>query len=135
MEEMFTTRWKKTIGAIPFLIICGMVSYAWFEFTTTDYASTWRQIVALILVLGNAGLYFVRYKQALLLTGLILIAATLNLLAFSSTIVTDRLFIFGIGTPPVQGWSLLLLVIYFGVNYYALINWYLDWREETQRKN
>ena len=63
----------RIISAIPFLIISFAVLYTWFEIITTEYIGTWRHYVALALVAINAVLYFVRYKPAVLLTGLILI--------------------------------------------------------------
>ena len=125
---------RKIISLIPFLIICGIVIHTWVEFITTDYIATWRHYLALIAVAINAALYFVRYKQALLLTGLILILATFNLLSFFYDIKT---WVFGIGplrTLPMELKSLLLLVIYCLVNFNFLINWYLDKKQEKARK-
>lgn len=125
---------KKIIGLIPFLIICGIVIYTWVEFISTDYVATWRHYLALIAVAINAALYFVQYKKALLITGLILLLATFNLISFFNDIQT---WVFGIGpirTFPLQLNSLLLLIIYCLANFNFLINWYLDKKQENARK-
>ncbi|MHA4811560.1 hypothetical protein ACX0G9_25920 [Flavitalea flava] len=124
---------NRLLPAIPFLIISLIVLYTWFEIITTDYMATWRHYVALTLVAINAVLYFVRYKPAILLTGLILILATFNLLSFFSITQTAGLTIMGVSSPEIQLKSLLMLVIYCAINYYLLINWYLDMKEEKAK--
>ena len=91
--------------------------------------------MALALVVINVGLYFVRYKQAVLLTGIILILATVNLLSFFTIIQTSGLTIMGVSTPEIQLKSLLLLVIYCAINFNLLMNWYLDMKEERANKS
>lgn len=125
----------RIISAIPFLIISLVVLYTWFEIITTEYIATWRHYVALALVAINAVLYFMRYKPAVLITGLILILATINLLSFFTIIRTSGLTIMGVSTPEIQLRSLLLLVIYCVINFNLLINWYLDMKEEKAKKD
>jgi hypothetical protein len=126
---------KRIVSSIPFLIISLIVLYTWFEIITTEYIATWRHYVALALVAINAALYFVKYKQAVLLTGVILILATFNLLSFFTVIQTSGLTIMGVSTPEIQLKSLLLLVIYCAINFNLLINWYLDMKEERAKKS
>jgi len=121
---------NRIITAIPFLIISLVVLYSWFEIITMEYIATWRHYAALALVAINAVLYFVRYKPAVLLTGLILILATFNLLSFFTIIQTSGLVIMGVPTPEIQLKSLLLSVIYCAINFDVLVNWYLDMKEE-----
>jgi hypothetical protein len=125
---------NRIIPSIPFLIISLIVLYTWFEIITTEYIATWRHYVALTLIAINAVLYFVRYKPAVLLTGLILILATFNLLSFFTIIQTSGLTIMGVSTPEIQLKSLLLLVIYCVINFNILINWYLDMKEGKAKK-
>lgn len=126
---------KRIVSSIPFLIISLIVLYTWFQIITTEYIATWRHYVALALVVINVGLYFVRYKQAVLLTGIILILATVNLLSFFTIIQTSGLTIMGVSTPEIQLKSLLLLVIYCAINFNLLMNWYLDMKEERANKS
>jgi len=107
----------RIISAIPFLIISFVVLYTWFEIITTEYIGIWRHYVAVLL------------------TGLILILATFNLLSFFTIIQTSGLTIMGVSTPEIQLKSLLLLVIYCAINFNLLINWYLDMKEEKAKKN
>src|SRR5580704_17073165 len=107
----------RIISAIPFLIISFVVLYTWYEIITAEYIATWRHYVALALVAINAGLYFVRYKQAVLLTGIILILAIFNLLAFFAIIQTSYLGFGSVTTPDIQLKPLLLLVIYCVINF------------------
>ncbi|HEX9513364.1 MAG TPA: hypothetical protein VF939_22895 [Puia sp.] len=125
---------KRIISSIPFLIISLIVLYTWFEIITTEYIATWRHYVALTLVAINAALYFVKYKKAVLLTGIILILATFNLLSFFTIIQTSFLGFGSVTTPEIQLKSLLLLVIYCAINFNLLINWYLDMKEGRAKK-
>jgi len=91
----------KLINAIPFLIIRFVVLYSWFEIISTEHIATWRHYVALTLIAINAVLYFVRYKPAVLLKGLILILARFNLPSFFTKIQTSGLTIMGVSTPAI----------------------------------
>jgi hypothetical protein len=82
--------------------------------------------MAVTLVLVNAVLYFLRFKPALLVTGLILILGTFNLLSFTAAIMTFGITIFGIASPGIQWLSLILLIAYCAVNFQILVGWYLD---------
>lgn len=125
---------NRILPSIPFLIISLIVLYTWFEIITAEYIATWRHYVALALVAVNAVLYFVKYKQAVLLTGIILILATFNLLSFFAIIQTSCLGFGSITTPDIQLKSLLLLVIYCVINFNILLNWYLDMKEAKAKK-
>jgi hypothetical protein len=107
--------------------------YTWFEITTTECIATWRHYTALALIGVNMMLYFLRYKQAILLTGAILILATFNLLSFFTIIQTFYLGFWSLTTPGIQLKSLLLLVIYCLVNFNLLANWYLDIKEGLKK--
>ena len=90
--------------------------------------------MALALVLVNTMLYFVRYKQALLLTGIILALATFNLMAFFPAVTTYGLTIAGVNSPEIQMFSLLVLFVYVVINFNFLVDWRLDWKEEKTRR-
>ena len=124
-----TKKRKKIIQSFPFLIICGIMLYSWGEFPFTKYIATWRHYLALGLVILNAILYFVRFREAIALTGAILIIATFNLLSFTTAINTFQLNFLRISTPDMQLSSLLLLILYGFLNFDFLIEWYLDYQE------
>jgi len=60
----------------------------------------------------------------LLMTGAILVLASISLLSFF-IYRSSFLTIFGI-TIPFEGWSFLILIFYVALNFDILINWYLD---------
>lgn len=83
-------------------------------------------------MVANAVLYFTNYKWAILLTGIILLLASSNLLSFYVATDTINFTVFGIQTPDIQYWSFLQLIIYGVINYIMLVDWYLDYREGRQ---
>ncbi|SRR6185437_3528671 len=125
---------QKLIAVLPFIVVCVIMLYTWIEFAANRYLPTWRQYVALALVIVNAVVYFVRFRQAVLLTGIILVLATINLLCFFTFIQTSGITIGSVSTPGIQLWSLLILVGWFAMNYSNLINWSLDKQEAREKK-
>jgi hypothetical protein len=105
------------------------MAYACGEILFTEYVATWRHFLALGLIIFNVILYFVRFRVAIALTGVTLLLATFNLLAFSVVIRTFQLKLFGVLTPEVQLISLLLLIVYCVLNFDFLVEWYLDYQE------
>ena len=127
----------KIIGSIPFLIITVIVLYTWVEIINTDYVATVKHYITLALVVMNGICYFMRYKTAIILTGLILVLSTFNLLSFYVETQTSSIGLnlggTQIRTPEIQLWSLLLLVLYSILNFSTLVNWYLD-KQEVKHK-
>jgi len=121
---------NKIVRVIPFLTIIVIVAYTWFQILTTEYTAMWRHYVALVLILINAALYFWKYNQAIIVTGIILLLGTFNLLSFFTIIHTSYFGFGSVTTPEIQTGSLLLLAIYAVFNLTLLINWYLDFKEK-----
>jgi hypothetical protein len=119
-------RSKKIIATIPFLIVAILGIFTWITFATTEYAATWRQYVGLFMIIANGVLYYFRFKAALLLTGIVLVLATFGLVSFFSVISVWGITLFGVSTPGINGWSLLLLLAYCVVNFNMLVGWYWD---------
>lgn len=116
-----------TLRIIPFLIIFLIISYTCFEILKAEYVFTTKHYLAIALIVINGILYFVRYKIAILLTGIILLLATFNVINIFTSVNLDA---FGIkigdkpiGTPPMQLWSLLILIIYFFINLRYVFTW------------
>jgi hypothetical protein len=127
---------SKYKSAGPFLLVCGIMLYTWGEFLFAgNYLPRWQHWLALVLVAGNGVLYFLRYRTAVWVTGIILLLATVNLLSFFIVISAWWITIGGVSTPDIQPWSLLLLVIYGVVNFSTLTNWYLDRKYGPVEKN
>lgn len=128
----------KLINAIPFLIIVLIMLYTWFEIITTEYLATWQHYLTMILLIINGVLYFVRFRAAVLFTGIVLLLASFNLLTFYTITKTTSIgFNTGgstIATPGIQWWSLLILIVYVFINFNLLADWYLDLKESRNQK-
>ena len=114
----------KLLASIPFLIVAGLLVNTWLKFYTNEYEASPVHYVTLVLIVLNGILLLIRFKPALLMTGVILFFASLGLLPFfiyNSSFLT----IFGI-TIPFEGWSFLIFIFYFAINCNILINWQLD---------
>jgi hypothetical protein len=119
---------------IPFFVLSLIVIFTWFQILTTENAATWKHYAGLSLLIINGVVYFFNHKLAVLLTGLILILATFNLLAFFTITETSFIRVGKIETPEIQLKSLLLLVIYFVINFNSIVDWLLDAKEERAAK-
>lgn len=123
---------KKIISIIPFFIATVFLLYCWEKIIAGENGITFRYTITLVLMVANAVLYFTNYKWAILLTGIILLLASSNLLSFYVATDTINFTVFGIQTPDIQYWSFLQLIIYGVINYIMLVDWYLDYREGRQ---
>ena len=125
---------KSILRVAPFLTIFVIMLFAWYEIATTEYTASAKNYMALILVITNGVLYWLRYKQAILFTGVILVLATFNWLSFftvtQSSYIGINIGSRQINTPEIQWKSLLLLTIYCAINLGFLIEWYLDIKEK-----
>ncbi len=128
---------QKLKAAIPFIIVCLLVLYAWAQIIFTQYAATPVHYITICIVAINVVLYFFRFKAAILLTGAILVLATFNQLSFFAV---TQAFGFGINlgnsqwfTPGIQIWPLLLLIVYGIINFNLLADWYLEAKEKKEQ--
>lgn len=129
---------KKYLKAYPFVVVMSITLSTWIDFIATDDVATFKHYITLALLLANAACYFVKYKQAILITGALLVLATLNLLSFYAK--TNTWYVgFNIGdkqitTPEIQPITLFLLLFYCIVNFNFLIDWYVDVKEAKRNK-
>lgn len=124
----------KIVRLIPFIILWILLITTWISIWKGNYIGTLKHQIALMMLIINLVVYFFRFKLSLMLTGLILILLTFNLIAVSFRIEATS-FYFGIGgielsTPYIQGWSLLLLILYLCIN----LNYVLATLKELKRK-
>jgi len=133
MMNMNITK-KKILLSIPLAIIAGLLTYCWATILSTDTLAGWRHYVGLALFIVLIVLYFKSYKLALAGTGIYLLLATFNVLSMKAVISTSWLRIGSIETPPVQGLSLVLLLLFFILNFDALSDMYLDYKESKAVK-
>lgn len=107
---------KKYLKLIPFAIVCLLVCYTWFIILTTNKVASWKHNAALAIVSINLVLYFIRFSFGLLITGVLLLLATFNIISLLPETASTSYFIViagkEISTPPFQGSSLLLFVLY-----------------------
>jgi hypothetical protein len=129
---------QKTLILIPLVIVAGLLIYCWTTILTTDLLANWRHYTGLILFLVLAFLFFKSITKTIPATGIFLLLATHNLLAFTPRITT---YSFGLNIgpglplmPPIQFLSLGLFVFYFILNQNSLINIYLDYKEAKELK-
>ena len=108
---------QKLVAVLPFIVVCIIMLYTWIKFAANIYLPTGRHYVALALIIVNAFLYFARFRLAVLLTGVILVLATVNLLCIFAVIQTSWIRIGSVSTPDIQLWSLLILAVWFVLNY------------------
>lgn len=114
---------RKLLASIPLLIVAGLLIVTWNKFYNHEYVASSVHYLTLGLVIINGILFPIRFKPALLMTGLILFFASFSLLLFFE--YTSAITLFGV-TIPFQGWSFLIFLFYFAINCDILINWQLD---------
>ncbi len=122
----------KIFHSIPFIILFSIVLNTWILFKTADYTANWRHYILLFLLLTNLVLYFTRFKQALLLTGVILILCTFYLLPPFKALESSFINIGQVSIPWIEYWSFLILIIYFAINFKLLIEFYLDFKKKKE---
>ena len=115
---------RKLLASIPLLIVAGLLIDTWYKFYNNEYNASLVHYISLALVIINGILFLIRFKPALLLTGLILLFASFSLLLFF-VYTYSAITLFGL-TIPFQGWSFLIFLFYFAINCDILINWQLD---------
>jgi len=127
---------KKLISAAPFFVWGIVMIYTWVTILVTGYFPTSRHVAAVLLFLLNGVLYFTRFKTAVLVTGTLLLVGVFDLLAFFpediSSSFSIRIGTVEISTPGVQWKSLLLLLVYFGLNTPFLFSLYLEYKESRK---
>lgn len=115
---------SKYVEILPFIVFCAIISYTWYQLLSNDYIPTIKHIASLILALANIGAYFWNYKKGLVITGAILVIASLSLVAISFEVVSNSAF-FKIGSikvtfPSLNYLALGLLLFYCIVNLEAV---------------
>jgi len=87
---------------IPLTLVAALLIYCWTIFLSTDLIAVWRHYIGLILFMVTVVIFFRSLRLATFVTGIYLLLATFNLLAFTPEIKTSRLGIGPVSTPPVQ---------------------------------
>lgn len=129
------TKKRKFLFFIPFSILTITLIYSWYTFIFTGNIAAFPQYLGLLLFLPV--IYFLfkdkTLKKAIVLTGLYLILATINLLSFLPFVTATSLGIaigsIKIWSPSLNVFALLLLIIYCVLNFDTLVDIHLDYKE------
>ncbi len=128
------TKEKKRV-LIPLIITKVILAHCWTIILTAEILATWRHYLGLVLSLVLIFLLFKSVKATTVATGLYLLLATFNLIAFTPSIDTYGLrFSDSISTPPIQLLALGLFILYLFLNYDSLINISLDIEERKLKR-
>lgn len=125
---------QKLLSIIPMAIVTGLMIHCWIIILFTDVSPEWRHYLGLTLWLVLIFLYLKTYRWAILATGIYLLLATCNVLAMTPVISTSWLTIGPVCTPPVQGLSLILFVLYAVLNIEVLIDMSLQLKKSRTPK-
>lgn len=119
---------KKIFSILPFAAISVIVLINWYTLITEQYLLSNKHIAALILIGINSIVYFFKHRLALLLTGIILVLSTFNLISLTVTVTTTSYFVtvgsLKISSPAIHWLSLLILAIFAIGNFELLKSYY-----------
>lgn len=131
-------KWIKVVYLIPFEVMLLLAGYSWLEIISSELSATWKHYLTLVMITLNAIFYTIRFKIAVVLTGLILLLAVFNLANFfaveRTSFWTVNLGSNHISTPEIQLISLLLFIVYLVIHFNSLVEWYLDLQEKKRKK-
>ncbi len=129
------TRKRKVLFFIPFTIVAIALLYSWILFITSNYVPFLQHYLGLIFFLPV--IYFLlmgkNIKKSVVLLGIYLLLATVSVVSFFTFISTSSIGI-NMGpvkflTPGLNGYSLLLLILYGILNCDTLIDICHDYKE------
>ncbi len=106
---------------MPFAILLVFTIIAWHEILSVTHVARIRHLIGGGLVVINIIVYFLSLRIGVLITGIILLLTTINLAAFTTTIMTRQYWFGPITFPVFQPVGLLLLLIYLVFNLRYLI--------------
>lgn len=107
---------NKALRILPFAILLIFTIITWYDIFAITHVATIRHLVNGGLVIINIIVCFFSLRFGVLLTGVSLLLATINLSAFTATIVTQQFWFGPIPFPIFQPIALLLLVIFLVFN-------------------
>jgi hypothetical protein len=121
---------RKILFYIPLLITGCILGNTWAIFIFTSYIPHITNYLGLILFIPVVYFLFKdrSCKKPLLALGIYLLLSTFCI-ANISTYITTNVSIFNIPLPPMNGYSLLLFILYCVLNLGTLIDMQLDYKE------
>jgi hypothetical protein len=120
----------KLLRLLPFIILVVFLSYTGYKCLARENVPIPEHYWALALICANALLYWWNFKYGILLTGVILLLAMFGFIVFTplKSLTNYGMTIAGleISTPFMAPSMLLIFFTYIGVNFKALMNFYID---------
>jgi hypothetical protein len=113
---------KKALRILPFAILLVFTVIAWYQILTITHVARIRHLIAGGLVMINIIVYLFSLRLGVLLTGITLLLATINLAAFTATIVSKQYWLGTLTLPSIQPLALLLLMIFLFINLKYLLS-------------
>ncbi len=111
---------NKIVKVIPFILLIIISINTWYKFFTHVNVPILEHYFAIIAVVINIILYFVKYKYGILLTGIILIFGIFGLLVFMPVKSLEYYGItisgIDINTPYLEWKIFLILLLYLVIN-------------------
>lgn len=114
-------RLKKILRLLPFAILLVFTIVNWYDILAITHVAKIRHLINGGLVITNIIVYFFSLRYGVLLTGITLLLATINLGAFTTSIVTNQFWLGPITFPVFQPIALLLLAVFLVFNLKYLI--------------
>jgi hypothetical protein len=114
IQSIKSSNWLKLT---PFFIVSAIIAITWITFLIGHYNPVAKHYVALAIFVLNLAVYAFRFKWALIVTGIMLILATLNMASFFYDVSSTWFKIGSLQLPPINGYSFLILTYYFIINF------------------
>ena len=126
----------KVFLLIPLMLIAALLLYTWITVLTGDNILVWRHYTGLVLFIPVIYLFTKNFRKTVLGTAMYLILGICNVLTLTPTIIWNsygiRIGSVNIETPPFQLLSFGLLILLCILNFYTLVDIYLDFKEMRQ---
>jgi hypothetical protein len=129
---------QRVLLAIPLAIIGTLLIYSWMTFSLTDVRPTWRQFVGLGLFLPIVYMFFKNSSGTIISTAIHLLLGTINALSLTPSVTSNS---YGIKMGSVEVWtptfqliSFGILILFFIINFEAIVDRYLDYEEDRKSK-
>jgi hypothetical protein len=131
---------RKILILIPLLLILYILVDTWLQAMGVigeQFAPAVRHYLALILFVPLVWYFWKDIKRCIVYTGIYLVLTTFQLIAITPYTVTSNwvgIASLKIPLPPTNGWMLLILLLYSILHFDVLTNYYLDYKEEKEKK-
>lgn len=123
---------KRILLGITILIALGFVITGWINLFRNEATAQWQHFVTIVFLLIIIYFYFTNFTKTVILTGVFFLAGTFGLLSMTAGISTFYFRIGPIQSPPLNGLSIGLLLLYLILNLDTIIDMKLDYEEKKK---